>query len=259
MAANTSTLYVLVRAWNGFSFLERCIASILSQQTSQQFKIILVDDDSDYTHQQQKQLFRTLSGHLVIKNQFRQFSVKNAFSVIHQHVPHNAVVVNVDGDDWLPHQHVLEHISQLYQDKNCWLSYGGCEYYLGEKKETAALPISPWKTPPRYSVRVEQDQLYRSSFFLPIHLRSWRADLFKKIKERDLKRPDGSWLRFCEDQAFFLPMLEMAAGKYQVTSELLYTYNLSTSLSDHLLNRKQKLLDELCVRSKKPYRPLLHL
>src|SRR5687768_3511909 len=103
MAKSDPPIYVLVRVWNGFSYLERCLQSVLSQQLSQKFTIILVDDHSDYTRKQLGQLSRLLTGHLVIRNTSRQFSVKNAFSAIHSHVPDNAIVVNVDGDDWLPH------------------------------------------------------------------------------------------------------------------------------------------------------------
>jgi hypothetical protein len=218
-----------------------------------------VDDHSDYTRKQLGQLSRLLTDHLFIRNTSRQFSVKNAFAAIHSHVPDNAIVVNVDGDDWLPHPQVLKEISRLYQSTECWLSYGGCEYYLGERKEIAQLPLPQKNAANRYDSDCEQKKLYRSSFFLPIHLRTWRSALFKKIKEKDLKRPDGSWLQFCEDQAFFLPMLEMAAGKYEVTTSPLYVYNLSTPFSDHLKYRKEKLLDELCIRSKRKYESIKYL
>lgn len=215
-----------------------------------------MDDASDYTDKQKKRLTRLLESHIVIHNTTRKFSVRNAYDAIHQFVPDDAIIVNVDGDDWLNNTNALQYIADIYNESKCLLTYGGHINYMGEKKDLTGLPIKDVVIPKRYAKACEQGLQYRKEFFLPIHLRTWSASLFKRIKQSDLKRPNGEWLQFCEDQAFFFPMLEMSDGRYQVTTEVTYTYNLSTNLSDHILYRKHKLLDELCIRSKPVYKPL---
>jgi len=244
-------VFVLVRAWNNYAYLEECLASIFSQKGLKKFTILLIDDCSDYTKLQQKKLTRSLFNHKYIRNRFKKYGIRNAYEVIHQFVPNNAIVINVDGDDWLSTPHSLQLILNQYHDPNCWLSYGHPNLIsmTNQLRFFSSQKISPR----RYSQQSEELNSYRREFFLPSHPRSWRSSLFKKIKIKDLKRPNGDWLRFCEDQAFFFPMLEMAHGKYSVLNQDVYNYRVEYAESDYTLNLKEKFFDELCIRLKDIY------
>ena len=64
------------------------------------------------------------------------------------------------------------------------------------------------------------------------HLRSYRRDLFLKIKEDDFKLSDGEWLDVTGDQAFMLPMLEMSGERSRFIPDILYVYNVANPTRD---------------------------
>lgn len=245
--------YVLIRSWNAFEYFDRLANSIFSQ-TYTNFKILFIDDASNYTKEQKKYIGHKLRGHIVIFNKVRKYSVFNIYKMLHEYAPNNnAVVVNLDGDDWFFNDKVLEYLSKVYRgNPECLLTYGECVFWDGEKNSNPSRFVKKHINIP-YPQKVAIENSYRRYPFLPLHPRTWKVWLFKKIKRADLLRPNGSWLQFAEDQAIFYPMLEMAAGRYKVIKIPLYVYNVSTKHSDEKENLIGLLRDELIVRKKKPY------
>ena len=95
-----------------------------------------------------------------------------------------------------------------------------------------------------------RDFSYRLEPFYPLHPRTWKVWLFKKIKKEDFHRPNGTWLQYAEDQAIFFPMLEIANGNFEVIKAPLYVYNMTTQHSDIKENLLGLLKDELIIRKK---------
>lgn len=69
------------------------------------------------------------------------------------------------------------------------------------------------------------------------HLRSFRIDLYVKIKEEDLKDDDGEWFTSTYDEVICLPMLEMSCGKIEVIHEYLYLYMFGTGYNDRMVDK----------------------
>ena len=165
----------------------------------------------------------------------------------------NAIVVNLDGDDWFFSDKALEQIYKVYSDNpKCLLTYGECVFWDRGKNSTPSRFVKKYINIP-YPQKVVKKNSYRLYPFLPLHPRTWKVWLFKKIKAADFLRPDGSWLQFAEDQATFYPMSEMANGRYKVIKKPLYVYNVATKHSDEKGNLVGLLRDELIIRKKKPY------
>jgi len=242
--------YILIRSWNAFPYLEKCLQSVLAQE-SDNYTVLFVDDCSDYTKAQKKWIQSMLKEHACVFNQERKFSVRNAYEMIHAYAEkRNSIVVNVDGDDWLNGENVLQVIEETYvKDEKCVLTYGDCYYFdPGNEKHLQQASKTSKFVNHRYPPEVEIKKKYRSVPFLPLHLRTWKTAAFKKISQSQFKRPDGSWLKFCEDQAIFYPILEMSDGNYQVIQQPLYFYNRENSRNDNKVHLRECFLDELSIR-----------
>jgi len=248
--------YVLIRSWNAFEYFDRCIDSVLNQ-TYKNFKILFIDDCSNYTKKQKEYIKKRLKNHIVVFNKKRRYSVFNAYKIIHKYAKDSeGVVLNLDGDDWLLDNNVLSFLAKVYDNNpDCLVTYGEC--LLWDGKEYSSRPsrfIKKFANIP-YPKRLIRKNSYRLEPFYPLHPRTWKVWLYKKIKKEDLQRPDGSWLEFAEDQAMFFPMLEMVNERYRVIKKPLYVYNVTTKHSDIKLNLIKLLKDELIIRKKTPYAP----
>ncbi len=246
-------IYVLIRSWKSFDNFDRCIDSVLEQHYSN-YKILFVDDASNYSAQQKKHIKDKLRGHIVVFNKIRNFSLKNGYYMIHKYAhKKDAIVFNLDGDDWLIDRNTFRHVSDIYNsDKNIWLTWGGCLVWNGTKL-TNISQNGEFCINGQYPRSIIKNNTYRTYPFLPLHPRTWKVSLFKKIKMSDFKDTDGNWLRFPEDQAMFYPMLEMSNGHHKVIKRNMYVYNMEHCYS--IVNKYplETMKEELIIRRKKHY------
>jgi glycosyltransferase involved in cell wall biosynthesis len=251
-SAMNPNVYFLVRSWNSFPYLTQCLSSILRQKANN-FTVLFVDDASDYTNAQKRYIQRMLSKHIVVFNKTRRYASRNAYEVIHQYVSEDdAIIMNVDGDDWLTQEDVIQKVVSEYWQTGCLLTYGNCQYYDPGTARHLKIASDIDEVNHRYPQFFEASNAYRDTFFLPFHLRTWQSGLFKRIPKKAFLRPNGTWLKTCEDEAMFLPMLEMAKGRYSVISDVLYTYNAQNYRSDSFASLGDHLFDELSVYKQKP-------
>jgi len=108
----------------------------------------------------------------------------------------DAVVLQLDGDDWFAHTTVAARIARLYEDPAVWLTYGSFATEDGRTHATNA-PYAP-------------DEDVRTAPWRCSHLKTFRAGLFQRIDPSDLKLPDGTWTGRAVDHATMFPMVEMA-------------------------------------------------
>lgn len=248
--------YVLIRSWNAFSYFDRCVGSVLAQDYPY-YRILFVDDASDYTSAQKSYIRRRLRGHLVRFNHERKHAVRNAYELIKSYADNaRGVVVNVDGDDWLYTTSALRYLAHIYATHSSWVTYGDCVLWDGRHVSVrpASRLIQQCNVPyPRSIMRLSS---YRREPFIPLHPRTWKVWLYNTIDEKDFHRADGSWLEYCEDMAIYFPMLEMAGSHCHVINTPLYCYNTYTPLSDVTLHPFALYKDELEIRKKPAYAPV---
>lgn len=248
--------YVLIRSWQALPFLYRCIESSLSQDYPD-YQILFIDDASDYPRSVRDYIRNSLRGHVVVFNKKRMCAVQNAYEMISVYASnHQAVVVSLDGDDWFIDSSVLSYLAKAYKKEQCWFTYGNCLIWNQDRSLSSIRSIDVYANTPYPQVTMKR-KTYRREPFRCSHLRSWRTWLYKKIRKEDFLRPDGSWIQFAEDQAMFYPMLEMGAEYGLTIKKPLSVYNISSPNNDIKRDPLMLIRDELIIRRKKPYAPIV--
>ena len=248
--------YILVPSWRNFANFDRCIESIFSQ-TYKNYKIIFADDASEYSISQKRHIRETLKGHIVVFNKKRLYAVENIYKALHGYADNdNAVIVNVDGDDWLYGNNVLSTVASYYLRCNCLLTYGDCIIWDGKSMSKKLASAEKEYTNIAYPQKIHDKGSYRKELFFPLHLRTWKNWLYKMIEIDDFKDEKGNWLKYCVDMAMYFPMLEMAAGNCCVINKPLYVYNTESKYNIIKYDPIQTVREELIIRRKKPYKKI---
>lgn len=234
-------MIILTTVYNCENYIERCLSTIMSQ-TFKNFKCYITDDlSTDNSVKLIEEFIKNDDRFILIKNETKLFQVGNYDNILRniQNIDDNDVVVEIDGDDWLPDSKVLERINNLYTDKNVWISNGSFKYPNGS---------------PGFSSKQENLDNLRNSRFTASHMRTWRVFLWRKIKQDDLKDKNGFYWNATGDLSFMYPMLEMSGEEhYRFMSEINYVYNDTNPLNEHKtdLGLVNEIADK--IRSMKKY------
>lgn len=170
-------------------------------------------------------------------------ALANQYRAIHS-CRDNHIIVILDGDDWLADDQVLNYISDVYSGSDIWLTYGQFEWW-----QSGQIGICH-----RMPQEVVKNNQFRGLRYVPSHLRTFYAGLFKKIRREDLLI-DDDFLPVTGDVATMLPMIEMARdGHFRFVDKVLLIYNDANELNDHKLSRKLQFDLDLEIRcNRQPY------
>ncbi|MGA9530563.1 MAG: glycosyltransferase [Candidatus Babeliales bacterium] len=238
---------VIIPSYNNSEWVSRNLSSVFSQ-TYTNYRVIYIDDAStDDTIDHVEQMI-SQSGKeeqcTLIKNNKRRRALFNHYQAVHL-CSDDEIVINLDGDDWLAHEHVLSQLNTLYQDPNVWLTYGQYiklpDKSIGQSRALPELLVC--------------SHGYREYRWITSALRTFYAGLFKKIPLQDFLW-HGVFFPVACDLVFMFPMLEMAAGRVAFVPDVLYVYNCMTEHNDFKKNMQLQLHVENIVRAKKRYKPL---
>ena len=239
-------IVVITASYNNKEIYKKNLLSLFSQEYDN-WRLIYIDDCStdgtadlveSFVHHYQQEERVTL-----IRNATRKKQLYNQYYAIHN-CPKDAIIIILDGDDWLAHPLVLPYINEIYQKEDVWLTYGQFIYstthYLGY---CLPLPSDMW---PKYPIR--------KLTWVASHLRTFYAGLFQKIAREDLIY-EGEFFPVCADLATMFPMLEMAGSDHvRYIDLILYVYN-DNDPSHRCDKRAQDKMAEI-IRSMPPYSPL---
>lgn len=175
------------------------------------------------------------------------------FCKIHNLMPlyGNEILVFLDGDDMFASENVLSYINAVYNQTNCWMTYGGMRVWNGGENIVEPYPQNS-EIPPE----VIKQKAYRKDTWRTSHLKTMRTFLWQRFDRNDL-RPDGKYMVGPDDLAIMFGMLEMCPPEkvYRVTDPL-YIYN-HTEANQHsraFTDSKNATVDyEKIVRSRTPY------
>ena len=86
------------------------------------------------------------------------------------------------------------------------------------------------------------------------HLRSFKYELFSKIKYEDFLDWNGEFYKTSIDKSFMYPMIEMARERCEFIEDLLYVYNFNNPLNVHKARRALQLkTSDYLKNQKRPY------
>jgi glycosyltransferase involved in cell wall biosynthesis len=238
---------IVIPSYNNSKWCEKNITSAL-EQTYPHYRIIFTDDcSSDDTFNKVSQIVNNSSKKsqcTLIKNDTRKGALHNLYDMIHS-CEDDEIVLTLDGDDWFPHNDVLNKLFSIYESNQVWMTYGQYRNYP-DNNVGIAHPYPP---------EVVRANSFRSFQWGASHLRTFYAWLFKSINVDDLKL-NGEFFKMTWDFAIMLPMLEMAGTHSQYVSEVLYVYNMDNPINDHKVDiRLQHDLDRY-IRSMTKYQPV---
>ena len=217
-------MIILTTVYNCQDYIERCLSSIMSQ-TFKNFKCYITDDlSTDNSIKLIEDFIKNDGRFILVKNKTKLFQPGNYDNILRnfENIDDNDVVVEIDGDDWLPDSKVLERINNVYSNNNVWIANGSFKYPNGMVG---------------FSSKQENLDNLRNSRFTASHMRTWRVFLWRKIKVEDLKDDDGVYWKVTGDLSFMYPMLEMSGDEhYRFMPEINYVYNDTNPLNDHKID-----------------------
>lgn len=237
---------IAIDTCNHEKWIERCLDTCLTQKYDN-YEVILVDalsDDSTFKiAEKYANEFKKLK---IYQNNVRLPQIANFLWLTELSTP-SSIIVSVDGDDWLKHNRVLQKLNEVYTSEDVWMTYGSYEEYPYRNVSHIYHP---------YPNDVIKNNEFREYRWVASHLRTFKRELFLKIKQEDFKRSDGQWLDTAGDQAIMLPMLEMSAERSRCISEVLYIYNVANTTRDGATNETRQMELANYVRSLPKYQRL---
>lgn len=236
---------IVTTVYNAENYLHKCIGSIMGQSITD-FKCYLTDDlSTDNSVAVIKDLIKDDNRFILIENTSKMYQPGNYDQVIrgNENINDDDIIIEVDGDDWLPNTNVLKRVKEVYEDENVWIANGSFNYSDGRKGFTS---------PPNNISNIRREP------FTASHLRTWRAFLWRNIKQEDLKDETGTYWRIAGDLAFMFPMIEMAGEEhYKFMEEINYIYNDENPINDHKVNLPLVAATDAKLRNKQPYQKLI--
>tara|TARA_B100000131_G_scaffold318971_1_gene363912 strand:- start:8174 stop:8926 length:753 start_codon:yes stop_codon:yes gene_type:complete len=237
---------IVTPMYNVEDWIALTIKTVLAQDYTN-YEWILVDDMStDNTVEIVEELTKDISNIRLIVNKEKKFALRNICDATAACNPKpNDIIVNLDGDDWLPNSRVLSYLNEVYQDDDVWLTYGN--HVNWPDIENQPFPIFQY---PEYVVK---ENSYRNFRFLASHMRAYRHALWAKVKQEDLLGEDGKHWQTAWDLAYMIPMCEMAGPKAKFLSKHLYVYNNTNPLNDYKIYTELQQKQEMEIRTGKAY------
>jgi len=237
---------VVIPTYNSEKWTRRNFASALKQEYDN-FDIVFINDSSTDTTGQvaeetHKELKQTTNANVkIIHNDKNKKALHNIYSAV-ENSKLGTIIVTLDGDDWLADESVLNYLNGVYNDNSIWMTAGSYVENYGGTIKRPDIDDDFWSSN------------VRTKLWTISHLRTFRRDLFMKIKKEDMLDKDGEFYKFTFDQVMMYPMIEMAWKEhFKPIDKILYVYNRSNPLSVDRIHRHDQLRIEHEVKNKKPY------
>ena len=251
-------LAVIIPSYNNAERYALTLDSVFSQKY-ENFRVVYIDDVSpDGTGDLVEQYIKEHGLEYkctLIRNKERCRKLKNIYNAIHS-CDDREIVVQIDGDDWLAHDHVFADINKAYQTSDIWLTYG---QYRNVPKEEA---IKWGKKEIEVSEPVPQliidNRQFRKYKWLYRQLRTFYAWLFKLIKLEDLLAKNvsefaGKFYPASIDQAMMYSMLEMAHYRFEFIPDIAYIRNIYSPIVTFKVEKEMQIILKQEVRAKSKY------
>lgn len=229
-------ILIITPVYNAEKYIERCIASVVTQDYDNYLMVIIDDNSSDATIAAAENIINA-SGKAdkfkIHANKENLGAVCNQISALVTYGHTDDIVMLLDGDDSLmPSNQIFQFYNNLY-DGTTEFSYGSCW------SEIDNIPLIAQE----YPDQVKRDKSYRKHLFnwnMPYtHLRTFKGHLLNGLNESDFKDGDGNWYKAGGDGAVFYSLIENAdPDKIKVVTDIVYRYNDASPINDYKVNGK---------------------
>jgi glycosyltransferase involved in cell wall biosynthesis len=244
-----NNFHIVINGRNCKKYILPCILSCVNQNYDQdKFFVTYGDDHSDDgTYEFAKEFENKYSNFKVVQPPGRSYQNFNIDYQVRECSKPNSIILTVDADDWLFGTGVLNTLNKVYNSGDVWMTYGSYEEYPYRD-------VSNFYKP--YSDVVIADGSFRKANWLASHLRTFKRELYLKIKQEDLKDEFGNPFKVTGDLAMMFPMLEMSGSRSRFIKEILYVYNTSNPSGDSKILGELQLKMDHYIRNKQPYKKL---
>lgn len=220
--------------YNCSEWIERHIKSVQKQTYKNYIHVIIDDATDDGTW---KEIAKWKGAQVVVhRNKCNRGWVYNATKYIERYIQNpEDIIVGFDLDDWFAHEDVLARLNQIYNEKKCWVTYGGFVRSNGRMEE------GNFSGYPSDVIKNRTFKKYRWRFWA---MRTFKAFLWNAIDKNDLKGPEGEYPKTTYDYAIGFPLLELCPPErlyYIGNKEVLYIYNYRNPLNDKKINKVEQV------------------
>jgi len=228
----------------------KCLESVYSQRYEHRLvRHLFIDDAStDDTDQIIRSWLQCHPDHNVDYRRLEQRQGGTANTVFGiKLAPDDAIVVELNGDDWLADKKVLRFLNKVYSDNYVWMTYNTLRFYKGA-------PAVWVHEVPRQVVETNSFREYDGWISSALH--SFRKKLFNHLDDDTFIDPEtGEFWESADDVALYLGMLELAGYHSKHLNRVTYIYNFHED-SHFFKDSSGSKTREKCIRQLKKYLPL---
>lgn len=208
---NFNKFLIIMPAYNVEKWVKLNIAMTM-HQSYKKFRCMIIDDGStDNTQEVVQSAIGDDKRFFYVRNEERSgSSLKNYYHAFHAAKPDpDEIVIWLDGDDWFSSVFVLAYLNNVYNNKDCWMTYGTYQKYpSGEDGSHQCIEIPDW---------VHENHDYRGFAHVYSHLRTHRAFLFSKLEKQDLLDPrTNEFYTEATDTAYLFSLAELCGCKEKI-------------------------------------------
>jgi hypothetical protein len=154
------------------------------------------------------------------------------------------ILAFLDGDDWL-RADALEMVENKYKGSGVLVTHGS--FITSPLKDAYSEVNKPYTR--------EEFKNIRRSKWRGSALRTMKYEVFKRIKDKDLRDDNGAYFIGC-DMALMYPALEMVGyDRVGFIGDTIYVYNVSGLRTPHTHGEETRKEYQL-IRNRKSYEPL---
>jgi glycosyltransferase involved in cell wall biosynthesis len=229
---------IIIPAYNTEDWIENALISVLNQDYDDFECIITNDCSEDKTSEKVRDFISDNEAQeyfILYENAERKYALYNIHMMIREmNAEDEDVIICLDGDDWLSGDKVLSRLDEIYEEEDCWLTYGS--YMRYPDGWDSSFHVSEYPKEIKESGDFRKDSQWRAS-----HLRSFKYKIAKRLEESDFLDKDGNYYQMAWDQAVMFPLMEMACEKVHFVPETLYVYNDDNPINVHKIDRQKQI------------------
>ena len=231
-------IVVLSPFYNAQDYIVRCIISVAAQDYDNYEHWLIDDASTDNSFSVASEFIQTLPTDIrgkfkLIRNNANQGAVYNHIVNLRE-LSDNAVVMMLDGDDWLVSRpDIFTYYNKIHQTND--FTYGSCWSIVDN------IPLISQPYPPAVS-RNKAYKDHRFNWNMPYtHLRTMKASLLKYESDFKFQDENGKWFKAGGDNATFYTALENCdSNRVHVVSDIVYNYNDASPLNDYKINKYEQ-------------------